>query len=314
MSSTSSIESVLTEKRSFPPPPEFAARAHVKSWAEYEQLYRKAADDPEGFWASVAGELRWESPWQRVLDWKLPYAKWFVGGKLNVSVNCLDRHLASARKNKAAILWEGEPGDTRVITYAQLHREVCMAANALTELGVKRGRPRRDLHADDSRGGRRDAGLRAASARRTPSCSAGSRPRRSPIASRTVGAKLVITADGGWRRGAIVPLKDNVDRALRRHRRSTTSSSSNAAATRSRGTRATAGGTTRSPVSRRATSRTASTASIRCSPLHERHDRQAEGHPAHHRRLPGRRGLHDAAWSSTCTTTTSTGARPTSAG
>jgi acetyl-CoA synthetase len=213
MSSTSSIESVLTEKRSFPPPPEFAARAHVKSWAEYEQLYRKAADDPEGFWASVAGELRWESPWQRVLDWKLPDATWFVGGKLNVSVNCLDRHVASARKNKAAILWEGEPGDTRVITYAQLHREVCMAANALTKLGVREGEfvaiympmiPEAVV------------AMLACARLGAPHTIVFGGFSAEALAERIKdsGAKLVITADGGWRRGAIVPLKDNVDRAV----------------------------------------------------------------------------------------------------
>ena len=137
--SNSSIESVLTETRSFPPSKEFAAAAHVKSVAEYEALYERAAKDPEGFWAERAGELTWHSKWRKVLDWHLPDAKWFVGGKLNASVNCLDRHVATWRKNKAAIIFEGEPGDTRVLTYGQLHREVCKAANALTELGIRAG-------------------------------------------------------------------------------------------------------------------------------------------------------------------------------
>src|SRR3989440_3195388 len=130
----STIESVLTEKRSFPPPKDFAAAARVKSLAEYEQMYRRAADDPEGFWAEIAGELAWTKKWTKVLDWKLPDAKWFVGGQLNVSVNCVDQHARGPRKNKAAIVWEGEPGDSRVITYGQLHREVCKAANALAAL------------------------------------------------------------------------------------------------------------------------------------------------------------------------------------
>jgi acetyl-CoA synthetase len=130
--STTSIESVLQETRSFPPAKGFADAAHVKSIAEYEALYARAASDPEGFWAERAGELTWQTPWKRVLDWRLPDAKWFVGGKLNVSVNCLDRHVASWRKNKAALIFEGEPGDTRVLTYGQLHREVCKTANALT--------------------------------------------------------------------------------------------------------------------------------------------------------------------------------------
>ncbi len=136
---SSSIESVLTENRSFPPPAEFAGRAHVKTAAEYEALYARAASDPDAFWAEVAGQLTWAERWKRVLDWKLPDAKWFVGGKLNLSVNCLDRHVATWRKNKAAIVFEGEPGDTRVLTYGQLHREVCKAANALAALGIKQG-------------------------------------------------------------------------------------------------------------------------------------------------------------------------------
>src|SRR5690349_20581795 len=114
---SSSIESVLTEKRSFAPSAAFSQEARVKSLADYEALYARAAQDPEGFWAEVAGELAWQTPWKKVLDWDLPDAKRFVGGKLNASVSCLDRHVASWRKNKAAILFEGEPGDTRVLTY-----------------------------------------------------------------------------------------------------------------------------------------------------------------------------------------------------
>src|SRR5690348_8076886 len=100
----SSIESVLTETRSFAPPEAFAKAARVGSMAEYEKMYRRADEDPEGFWAEVAGELAWTKKWDRVLDWKLPDAKWFVGGKLNASASCLDRHVATWRKNKAALL------------------------------------------------------------------------------------------------------------------------------------------------------------------------------------------------------------------
>src|SRR5688572_17908852 len=138
MSSTS-IESVLTEKRSFPPPAEFAKKARVQSFTDYEALYERAAREPETFWAEIASELEWAAPWKRVLEWDLPDAKWFVGGKLNLTASCLDRHVATWRKNKAAILFEGEPGDTRVLTYGQLHREVCKAANALTALGLRKG-------------------------------------------------------------------------------------------------------------------------------------------------------------------------------
>src|ERR1700712_4044260 len=139
MSESNAIESILDETRVFPPPPEFAAAAHVKSMDEYEKLYAEAASDPEGFWAKQAEKLHWFKKWDTVLEWNEPFAKWFVGGKLNVSYNCLDRHLASWRKNKAAILWEGEPGEGRTLTYLQLHRLVSKFANVLKKLGVVSG-------------------------------------------------------------------------------------------------------------------------------------------------------------------------------
>jgi acetyl-CoA synthetase len=211
--SSSSIESVLTETRSFPPPAELAQRAHVGSMAAYEALYARAAADPEGFWAERAQELTWAEPFRQVLDWKLPDAKWFVGGTLNVSVNCVDRHAASWRKNKAAILFEGEPGDTRVLTYGQLHREVCKAANALAALGVGRGdfvaiylpmipEAAIAMLACTRLGAPHTVVFGGFSAEAV----------RDRIADAK--AKLVITADGGWRRGQIVALKDNVDRAV----------------------------------------------------------------------------------------------------
>jgi len=211
--SSSSIESVLTEKRSFPPPAEFAKLAHVKSAADYEAMYARAADDPEGFWADRARELTWAEPWHQVLDWKLPDAKWFLGGKLNVSVNCLDRHVASSRKNKAALIFEGEPGDSRVMTYGQLHSEVCKAANALTALGVGKG----DFVAIY-------LPMIPEAAIAMLACTRIGAPHtvvfggfsaealRDRVADAK--AKVVITSDGGWRRGQIVPLKDNVDRAV----------------------------------------------------------------------------------------------------
>src|SRR5271165_3397944 len=136
---SSNITSVLKESRIFPPPPAFSASAHVKSVAEYEALYQKAKADPEGFWAEQAKSLDWAKPWDKVMVWNEPHAQWFVGGKLNVSANCIDRHLAGPRRNKAAIIWEGEPGDSRVLTYLMLHREVCQFANVLKGLGVKAG-------------------------------------------------------------------------------------------------------------------------------------------------------------------------------
>src|SRR5436309_14835645 len=110
-SPSTNITSVLKETRSFPPSAEFAAQAHVKSPAEYEALWKRAADDPEGFWAEQAEGLTWFRKWDRVLEWKEPHAKWFIGGTLNAAYNCIDRHLEGPRKNKAAIIWEGEPGD-----------------------------------------------------------------------------------------------------------------------------------------------------------------------------------------------------------
>ena len=128
------IQSVLKEARVFPPPAEFSRRAHVKSLADYQRLCEEAAADPEGYWARVAGELQWERKWTQVLDWRPPFSKWFVGGKLNLAVNCIDRHL-DARGDKPAIVFEGEPGDERVLTFKQLHAEVCKFAGALRSLG-----------------------------------------------------------------------------------------------------------------------------------------------------------------------------------
>ncbi|MBS1560875.1 MAG: acetate--CoA ligase [Bacteroidetes bacterium] len=134
-----SISSVMKETRLFPPPASFAATAHIASFAALKKLRAKALRDPEAYWDAQARELEWFAPWKRTLQWKHPHAQWFVGGKINVSVNCLDRHCATWRKNKAALIWEGEPGDTRTLTYAQLHREVCRFANVLRSLGVKQG-------------------------------------------------------------------------------------------------------------------------------------------------------------------------------
>ena len=112
MSEPIAIESTLHEDRVFPPPPEFAANAHIKSFEEYEALYAEAAADPAAFWAKQAEELHWFKKWDTVLEWNEPHAKWFVGGKINISYNCLDRHLDTPRADKTAIIWEGEPGET----------------------------------------------------------------------------------------------------------------------------------------------------------------------------------------------------------
>src|SRR5690349_12528069 len=133
-----SITSVLQEIRVFHPPKNFSRAAHIKSLAEYRKLYNESIRSPEKFWAKQAkNELAWFKPWKKVLQWKEPFAKWFVGGQLNVSYNCLDRHLDTPNANKAALVWEGEPagpgksGEERTLTYKQLHHEVCLFANAL---------------------------------------------------------------------------------------------------------------------------------------------------------------------------------------
>jgi acetyl-CoA synthetase len=133
------LDSILQERRVFPPPAEFAAQAHVKSLEQYDALYTRSIQDPEGFWAEIASELHWFSPWSRVLDWQPPLARWFVDGKINLCYNCVDRHALSERKDKVAILWEGEPGEIRKLTFDELHREVQKFANVLKGLGIRKG-------------------------------------------------------------------------------------------------------------------------------------------------------------------------------
>jgi acetyl-CoA synthetase len=133
------IDSTLVEQRSFEPPAEFSQKAQIKSLAEYEALYKESVEQPEKFWARAAQELHWFRKWDKVLEWKAPWAKWFVGGEINLSYNCLDRHVQTARKNKAALIWESEPGEVRTYTYQQLWKEVQKFANVLKNLGVRKG-------------------------------------------------------------------------------------------------------------------------------------------------------------------------------
>ena len=130
------ITSMLNEHRVFEPPTAFREAANVSGLAAYEALYARSIANPEKFWAEIAATFEWSTPWSSVLEWNHPFAKWFVGGRTNLSVNCLDRHVKTARRNKAAIVWEGEPGDERILTYQTLHRETCRFANVLKSLGV----------------------------------------------------------------------------------------------------------------------------------------------------------------------------------
>ena len=207
--SDKAIEVLLQERRSFPPPKSLKKSAHVRS----EQVFAKARKDPKAFWAAAAKELEWFKPWKKVLEWDPPWAKWFIGGKLNASYNCLDRHVKGGRGNKAAIIWEGEPGDERVLTYRDVWREVNKFANVLKKLGVKRG----DrvaiylgmvpeiviaMHACNRIGAAHSVVFGGFSAESL----------RDRI--NDAKAKVLITGDGGYRRGGIVPLKRNSDEAL----------------------------------------------------------------------------------------------------
>ena len=210
------IESLLKEKRVFEPSKEFAKQANWN--AKTIREYRKLADkDPKRFWAKMAKEhVTWFKPWTRVLDWKPPFAKWFVGGKLNVSYNCLDRHLEGEnawRRNKAAIIWEGEPGDQRTLTYGQLHREVCKFANVLKGLGVKKGdRIALYMPMIPELAIATLACTRIGAVHSVVFGGFSAEALRDRILD--VGAKVVITADGGYRRGEPYALKPAVDEAL----------------------------------------------------------------------------------------------------
>jgi acetyl-CoA synthetase len=213
MSSHADIDSALKEQRVFEPSDEFREKAHVGSLAEYQRLYKEAEEQPETFWANIAAELRWFKAWDRVLDWKLPFAQWFVGGQLNISYNCLDRHVATWRKNKAAILWEGEPGDSRTLTYQQLLHEVSKCANVLKSLGVKKG-DRVAIY----------MGMVPELPVALLACARIGAPHTvvfGGFSSQALidrindcGAAAVITQDASYRRGAEVKLKEAVDQAL----------------------------------------------------------------------------------------------------
>ena len=204
------IEALLAEGRTFPPPPEFKKTARIVD----AEIYDEAERDFEGFWARQAAELLdWTEEWHTILEWDLPFAKWFVGGTLNVSFNCLDRHVAAGHGDQVAYHWEGEPGDTRTITYAQLLEEVQRTANALTSLGIRKG-DRVNIY----------LGMVPELPIAMLACARIGAPHSvvfggfSAEALRDrindAEARLLITADGAWRRGQVVPLKDSADTAM----------------------------------------------------------------------------------------------------
>ncbi|HVG19505.1 MAG TPA: acetate--CoA ligase [Blastocatellia bacterium] len=207
------IDSILKENRVFEPPDQFREQAHVKGLEEYERIFSDAERDPDKFWAQIAGELHWFRPWDDVLEWDPPWAKWFVGGKTNISYNCLDRHASTWRKNKAAFIWEGEPGEVRTLTYLQLLTEVRKFANVLKSLGVGKGdtvaiymgmTPELPI-----------AMLACARIGAAHSVIFGGFSANALIDRiNDAECKAVITQDGSYRRGSEIPLKATVDEAL----------------------------------------------------------------------------------------------------
>jgi acetyl-CoA synthetase len=204
------IEALLKEDRSFAPTDEFRARATIND----PEIYAKAAKDPEAFWAAFARELEWIKPFSKVLEWNPPDAKWFADGKLNVSANCLDRHVRTARRNKAAFIWEGEPGDRRTLTYFDLYRQVGQFANVLKSLGVRKGdRVALYLPLIPELAIAMLACARLGAVHSVVFGGFSAESLRDRINDSR--CKVLVTADGGWRRGQVVPLKQMADEALR---------------------------------------------------------------------------------------------------
>jgi acetyl-CoA synthetase len=207
------IDSVLSEHRVFECSEDFRSHAHVRGIAEYDRLYAEAETDPEKFWGEIASQLHWFKHWDKVLEWNCPWAKWFSGGQINLSYNCLDRHVSTGRRNKAAIIWEGEPGEVQTLTYQQLLIEVCKFANVLKSLGVSKG-DRVAIY----------MGMCPALPIALLACARIGAPHTvifggfsaNALVDRITDSQacLVITQDGSYRRGAEVKLKPAVDEAV----------------------------------------------------------------------------------------------------
>ncbi|MCC9604260.1 acetate--CoA ligase [Blastopirellula sp. JC732] len=212
--SSGRISNVMQEARVFPPTPEFQAKAAISSMEQYQQMWDEAKADPPAFWDKIAKtELHWFEPYRKTLEWNEPFAKWFVDGKTNASYNCLDRHLSTPRRDKPAIIWEGEPGDTRTLTYAELHREVCRFANGLKSLGVQQG----DVVSIYMPMTPELAIAMLACARIGAIHSvifAGFSAEAIADRNHDASARVMLTADGAWRRGKELSLKATVDEAL----------------------------------------------------------------------------------------------------
>ena len=208
------VDSVMVESRLFPPSDEFVAKSRVQGMEGYQELYDRAAADPEAFWAEEAREhLHWFEPFTKTLEWDNPFAKWFVGGKTNVSYNCVDAHVAAGHGDRTAILWEGEPGDTRTLTYTELHKEVCLFANVLKKVGVQQG----DVVSIYMPMTPELAIAMLACARIGAVHSvifAGFSAEAIADRNNDAGAKVQLTSDGLHRRGKVLPLKETVDQAL----------------------------------------------------------------------------------------------------
>ncbi len=208
------FDTLLQEKRVFKPSRDFSKQAHIQSMAQYREMYEESVKRPSRFWTKVANNFHWFKKWGKVMEWTEPHAKWFVGGQTNISYNCLDRHLTTWRKNKAAIIWEGEPGDSRILTYQELHREVCKFANAMRSVGIRKG-DRVIIYMPQT----------PEAAIAMLACARIGAPHSVVFAGFSANslrdriddcrAKAVLTADGGFRRGNIVPLKKNADEACK---------------------------------------------------------------------------------------------------